>query len=191
MEINNCVLKDTDEILSLYQAARDLQMQRQMVVWPSFEPSFIENEINCYKQWKIVIDDVIACNWVITLEDKEIWGDKDQDNSIYIHRICTNPNFRGNRFIENIVEWAKVYASQFGKKFVRLDTLGYNTKLIEHYTSAGFNFLGMFKLENTTTLLKHYQDEPNCCLFEIDLQTEGNIIPQGGGSTAVVEKVVG
>lgn len=191
MEINNCVLKDTDEILSLYQAARNLQMQRQMVVWPSFEPSFIENEINCYKQWKIVIDDVIACNWAITLEDKEIWGDKDQDNSIYMHRICTNPNFRGNRFIENIVEWAKVYARQLGKKFVRLDTLGYNTKLIEHYTSAGFNFLGMFKLENTTTLPKHYQDEPNCCLFEIDLQTEGNIIPQGGESAAVVEKVVG
>ena len=172
MEIKNCTLADTNGILSLYQAARNLQIQRKMVVWPSFEKSFIEKEINEARQWKIVVDDVIACNWAITFEDKEIWGDKVQDNSVYIHRICTNPNFRGNRYIEKIVEWAKVYSGQSGKQFVRLDTLGDNTKLIKHYTSAGFNFLGMFKLTDTATLPKHYQDEPNCCLFEIDLQTE-------------------
>jgi hypothetical protein len=172
MEIKNCTSADTNVILSLYQAARDLQTQRKMVVWPSFEKSFIEKEINEARQWKIVIDDTIVCNWAITFEDKEIWGEKDQDNSIYIHRICNNPNFRGNRYIDKIVEWAKVYSKQSGKQFVRLDTLGENTKLIEHYTSAGFKFLGIFKLTDTATLPKHYQDEPNCCLFEINLQTE-------------------
>lgn len=172
MEIKTCLLTDTDEILKLYEAARNLQTQRKMVVWPSFEKSFIENEISEERQWKIIIDDVIACNWAITFEDREIWGDKDQDNSIYIHRICNNPNFRGNRYIDKIVEWSKQYAKRLGKQSVRLDTLGNNTKLIEHYTSAGFDFLGMFKLTNTATLPSHYQDEPNCCLFEIDLQAK-------------------
>ena len=165
------MLTDANEIISLYQSARNLQTQRKMVVWPPFEKSFIEKEINEKRLWKIVIGDLIVCNWAITFEDKEIWGNKDQNNSIYIHRICTHPNFRGNRYIDKIVEWAKVYAKQIGKQFVRLDTLGDNTKLIEHYTSAGFNFLGMFKLTNTVALPKHYQDEPNCCLFEIDLHT--------------------
>jgi ribosomal protein S18 acetylase RimI-like enzyme len=172
MEIKNCLVTDTNEILSLYEAARNLQTQKKMVVWPSFKKSFIENEINEERQWKIVVDNIIACNWAITFEDKEIWGDKDQNNSIYIHRICTNPDFRGNRYIEKIVEWAKVYSRQLGKQFVRLDTLGNNTKLIEHYTSAGFDFLGMFLLTDTVNLPGHYQDEPNCCLFEIDLQKE-------------------
>lgn len=172
MEIKNCLLTDINEILSLYEAARNLQIQRKMVVWPSFDKSFIEGEINEKRQWKIIIDNVIACNWTITFEDKEIWGDKDLDNSIYIHRICNNPNLRGNRYIDKIVEWAKVYASQLGKQFVRLDTLGNNTKLIEHYTSAGFDFLGMFKLIDTANLPSHYQDEPNCCLFEIGLQAK-------------------
>ncbi len=171
MQIKNCLLIDTDEILSLYEAARNLQVQKKMVVWPSFEKSFIENEINEKRQWKIMFENVIACNWVITFEDKEIWAEKDLDNSIYIHRICNNPKLRGNRYIDKIVEWAKVYATQLGKQFVRLDTLGNNTKLIEHYTSAGFNFLGMFKLADTATLPSHYQNEPNCCLFEIDLHT--------------------
>lgn len=175
MEIKNCLLTDTNEILSLYEAARNLQIQRKMVVWPLFEKSFIVKEINEERQWKIVVDKVIACNWSIAFEDKEIWGDKDNDNSIYFHRICTNPTLRGNRYIEKIVEWAKTYALKLGRQFVRLDTLGNNTKLIEHYTSAGFSFLGMFTLTETETLPRHYQDEPNCCLFEIDLHMDKTV----------------
>lgn len=172
MEIKNCMLTDTNEILSLYEAAKNLQTQRKMVVWPSFEKSFIENEINEERQWKIIIDNVIVCNWTIAFEDKEIWGDKDKNDSIYIHRICNNPNFRGNRYIDKIVEWSIQYAKRKGKQFIRLDTLGNNTKLIEHYTSAGFIFLGMLRLTDTATLPSHYQDEPNCCFFEVDLQAD-------------------
>lgn len=169
MEIKKCLIADVNEILVLYEAARCLQIQRNMVVWPVFEKSFIENEINEGRQWKIVSDNQIACNWAITFEDKEIWGERDKNDSIYIHRICNNPAFRGNRYINNITEWAKGYAIESSKQFIRLDTLGNNTKLIEHYTSAGFDFLGMNKLADTENLPAHYQNEPNCCLFEINL----------------------
>jgi hypothetical protein len=169
MEIKNCSMTDVNEILFLYDAARSLQTQKKMVVWPDFDKSFIEKEVQEERQWKLISNGAISCNWTITFEDKEIWGDRDKGDSIYVHRICTQPSLRGNRFIDAIVSWSKKYAGQFGKKFVRLDTLGNNTKLIEHYTSAGFEFLGMFKLTDTAGLPKHYQDEPNCCLFEIAL----------------------
>ena len=169
VKIENCSMDDANDILSLYQSARDLQTQKGMVVWPMFGKAFIEKEINELRQWKLVIDNKIACNWAITFSDKEIWEEKDKNDAIYIHRIATNPIFRGNRYINKIVEWAKDYAMQKGKQFVRLDTLGNNTKLIEHYTSAGFQFLGMLELTNTSNLPGHYQKEPNCCLFEIDL----------------------
>ena len=84
------------------------------------------------------------------LQDKEIWEEKEKGDAIYIHRIATNPALRGNRYIDKIVEWAKEYAIQNGKRFVRLDTLGNNAKLIEHYTSAGFKFLGIFELTDTS-----------------------------------------
>ncbi|HEU5168338.1 MAG TPA: GNAT family N-acetyltransferase [Chitinophagaceae bacterium] len=172
-KISSCVLTDSENILSLYQSARDLQTQKGMVVWPIYEKDFIEKEIKEQRQWKLVIDDTIACNWGVTFSDKEIWGEKDKNDAIYIHRIVTNPNFRGNRYVDRIVNWAKGYATQRGKQFIRLDTLGNNTKLIEHYTSAGFQFLGIFELTDTSNLPGHYQVEPNCCLFEIDL-TKGN-----------------
>lgn len=171
MEVRNCTPKDANEILSLYEAARNLQIKRNMVIWPIFEKKFIEKEIQENHQWKIVVDNVIVCNWTIAFEDKEIWGGKDINDAIYIHRICNNPLFRGNRYIDIILEWAKLYAKKMDKKFIRLDTLGNNTKLINHYTSAGFSFLGIFKLTDTANLPLHYQQEPNCCLFEIDLRT--------------------
>ncbi|MDR6783482.1 hypothetical protein ABIE26_000030 [Pedobacter africanus] len=173
MEIKKCLLNDVGEILSLYEAARNLQIQRKMVVWPFFQDAFIINEIKEGRLWKIVSNDLIACNWAVTFEDKEIWGEKDKNDAIYIHRICTNPTLRGNRYIDEIVKWAKQYAIQMGKRFVRLDTLGNNTKLITHYTSSGFDFLGIVKLTDTANLPSHYQKEPSCCLFEIDLRNEG------------------
>src|SRR5688572_185981 len=172
-KIENCLMNDADSILSLYQSARDLQTSKGMVVWSIFEKSFIEKEINVLRQWKLVIENIIVCNWAITFSDKEIWEEKDKNDSIYIHRIATNPAFHGNRYIHKIVKWAREYAKQKEKQFVRLDTLGNNTKLIEHYTSAGFQFLGMFELTDTSNLLGHYQKEHNCCLFEIDLAKGG------------------
>ena len=167
MVIKNCALSDLDSIFELYGAAMKLQTQKNMVVWPRFEKRLVEKEIEEQRQWKLMIDDEIACNWAITFEDKEIWGERDINNSIYIHRITTNPAFRGNRFIDAIVTWAKTYALSKGKQYVRLDTLGNNTRLIKHYTSAGFNFLGIFTLTDTQNLPAHYQKEPNCCLFEM------------------------
>src|SRR5258705_4382061 len=110
IEIKNCSITDTDTILALYAAAIDLQTQKKMVIWPRFEKSLIEKEIQEGRQWKLIINGKIACNWAITFEDKEIWEEKDNNNSIYIHRIATNPAFRGNRFIDAIVTWAKAYA---------------------------------------------------------------------------------
>jgi ribosomal protein S18 acetylase RimI-like enzyme len=169
MIVENCVTTDADTILSLYQSARELQTQKKMVVWPMFERSFIETEISEQRQWKLLVDNIIACNWAITFHDKEIWGEKDRNDSIYIHRIATNPAMRGNRYVDKIADWARNYAKQKRKSFVRLDTLGNNTKLIEHYTSAGFEFLGIIRLADTSNLPGHYQREPNCCRFEMEL----------------------
>jgi RimJ/RimL family protein N-acetyltransferase len=170
MTIKNCKLADLEQILALYENARSLQTKRKMVIWPVFAKSFIENEITEKRQWKINKDNILVCNWAITFKDKEIWGEKDKNDSIFIHRICTNEHFYGQKFIYNIVDWAKNYAKEKGKRYVRLDTLGNNTKLIKHYTAAGFTFLGISKIENTQNLPVHYQNEPNCCYFEIDLE---------------------
>jgi ribosomal protein S18 acetylase RimI-like enzyme len=169
MKIENCTTKDIPEIFRLYRIASAYQKSKQtVVVWPDFEKQLVETEIAENRQWKLIIDKSIACVWATTFSDEQIWEERNADAAIYIHRIATHPNFRGNNFVSLITEWAKVYAISNGKDFVRLDTLGNNIKLIEHYTNAGFRFLGIFDLKNTSGLPVHYHSTP-ACLFEIKL----------------------
>ena len=169
MKAQNCKKEDLNEIQTLYQHARNTQTEKGMVVWPSFSNEFLLNEIGEDRQWKITEGETIACNWAITYNDKEIWGEKDNSDSIFIHRLCINTAFRGRRYIDDVVTWAKVFAVQNQKQFIRLDTLGNNKGLIKHYTSAGFTFLGIFHLADVSNLPLHYHLEPDCCLFEIGL----------------------
>jgi len=169
MEIKNCKVDDIDEIFKLYRLATNYQKsKKKVVVWPKFKRELIETEIVEKRQWKIFANGEIMCIWTITFSDEQIWEEKNNDSAIYIHRIATNPNFRGNYFVKRIVNWAKNYAKLINKDFIRLDTIGNNIRLIEYYKKAGFDFLGKFELKNTDTLPEHYHNGL-ACLFEIKL----------------------
>jgi len=169
MKIENCTTADLEEIFRLYRIASEYQRLKQtVVVWPEFERQLVETEIAENRQWKLVCEGQVACLWAITFSDEQIWEERNAQLAVYIHRIATNPFFRGKNFVAMIVEWAKAYAKNTGRDYVRLDTLGNNVKLIEHYTKAGFSFLGMFDLKNTSDLPPHYYNTP-ACLFEIKL----------------------
>jgi len=171
MNILNSNRSDRDEIFRLYQAAASYQKTKKtVVVWPEFDRSLVETEIDENRQWKLLVDGRIACVWATTFSDEQIWEERNKDRAIYIHRIATHPDFRGNNFVAVIVGWAKDYARAGQLDFVRLDTLGNNTRLIEHYTGAGFRFLGMFNMKNTAGLPSHYHGTP-VCLFEIDVRS--------------------
>ena len=168
MEIQNSTINDIDEIFRLYKIATDFQKTRFIVHWPEFDRKLIETEIAENRQWKIVIDNKTACVWATTFDDPLIWEDRNIDPAVYIHRIATNPDFRGKNLVNDIVEWAKKYAIANNKKFIRMDTVGNNSKLIDYYTKCGFNFLGLSKLKNTDGLPAHYHNA-TVSLFELPL----------------------
>lgn len=165
--ITNSIPEDLQPIFQLYaQAQAHQQKIGTVVVWPNFDPAMVRKEISDNHQWKLLIGGQIACVWATTFSDEQIWEERNQDAAVYIHRIATNPDFRGQNFVKQIVDWAKAYAKAQQKEYVRLDTLGNNTRLIEHYTRAGFDFLGMFEMKDTIGLPTHYHGAP-VCLFEL------------------------
>tara|TARA_R110001592_G_scaffold326085_1_gene606805 strand:- start:139 stop:657 length:519 start_codon:yes stop_codon:yes gene_type:complete len=169
MVVKNVRKEDIDEIFRLYNIASNYQKSKKtVVVWPDFDREMVSQEIAEHRQFKLLIDDEIACIWAITFSDAQIWEKRNEDPAIYIHRIATNPKFRGHNFVGAIVDWAKDYANVHTKQFIRLDTIGENTRLINHYRNCGFDFLGMFDLPNVDELPPHYKEGP-VCLFEIDL----------------------
>ena len=169
MTIKNSVIEDLSEIFRLYESARDFQKIKSAVLWPQFDKKLIETEIAENRQWKILIDNQIACVWATTFSDPEIWEERNVDPSIYIHRIATNPIFRGQNLVEAIVEWSKKYAGENEKRFIRMDTVGENKGLINYYQKCGFDYLGLLKLKNTANLPIHYYDA-TVCLFQMILK---------------------
>lgn len=167
-DIQKSNINDIEEIFRLYKIATDFQKSRFTVHWPEFERTLIETEIFEHRQWKITIENRIACIWATTFSDPQIWGERNNEPSVYIHRIATNPDFRGHNFVTEIVKWAKEYAKENGKKYIRMDTVGDNSKLIAHYGKSGFSFLGLSKLTDTQGLPAHY-DNATVSLFQIEL----------------------
>lgn len=167
MEIANSREKDITEIFRLYKLATDFQkIKFPENQWPEFDHALIDKEIRENRQFKLLIENEIACVWAITYSDPEIWKDDDGQSSLYIHRIATNPDFRGNNFVQIIVDWARDFAKD--KKYIRMDTCGRNEKLIQHYKNCGFRFLGIKKLEDASGLPAHYHNA-DVCYFEIKL----------------------
>ena len=166
MKIVNSKPEDIDEIFRLYGMAVAYQKTRFSVHWPEFDRKLIETEIVENRQWKMIVKDSTACVWATTFSDPQIWEERNDTPAVYIHRIATNPDFRGKNLVQQIVDWAKNYALLHGKLYVRLDTVGDNEKLISHYTNCGFNFLGMVTLRDTTGLPEHYR-QGDVCLFEL------------------------
>jgi ribosomal protein S18 acetylase RimI-like enzyme len=168
LQINNSSIHDIDEIFRLYKIATDFQKTRFSVHWPEFDRKLVETEIYENRQWKIVIDGKIACIWATTFNDPQIWEERNEDPSVYIHRIATNPDFRGQNLVGQIVEWVKIYAKENQKEFVRMDTVGDNKGLVSYYEKCGFDFLGLLKLKNTEGLPAHY-DNATVSLFQMTL----------------------
>ena len=169
MTIKNVTASDIEKIFALYKIASNYQREKKtVIVWPDFDREMVINEIAENRQFKLLVNNEVVCIWAITFSDEQIWEDSNTDSAIYIHRIAVNPNFRGNNYIATITNWAKEYALKKEIQFIRLDTLGENKNLITHYKNAGFHFLGLFNLKNTSNLPDHYKLAP-VCLFEMDL----------------------
>lgn len=159
---------DIEEIFSLYRIATQLMRDKGVTAWPEFDRDMVTTELKEGRQWKILVDGKVACVWAVTYSDPEIWGSRNADPAIYIHRIATHPDFRGRGFVSHIVKWAMDYAGAKGLRFIRMDTVGQNHGLIDHYCKHGFSFLGLSKLEDTANLPAHYH-HATVSLFQIEV----------------------
>lgn len=168
MEILKSTPENIDEIFSVYDAATQYQKTVNNKNWKGFERERVLQEIEEGRHYVILEGDTIACTFLIKDEDRAIWKEKDADPAIYIHRIATNPLFRGGSYVKKIVEWAKEYCKQHQKDYIRIDTMSGNERLNKYYTSCGFTFLGVTDVEWSPELPEHYRNI-SLSIFEIKL----------------------
>ena len=166
MKIIASNVEDIETIFDFYDMAVIYQKTKFDKHWLPFDKAMVAKEVNDGLQFKIVEGDDVACVFAIAHDDPFIWKEKNADPSVYIHRIVTHPNFRGRHYVKAIIEWAKEYAKEHQKQYIRMDTWGDNQSLIDYYVRCGFRFLGIITPEASDTLPKHYS-AITLSLFEI------------------------
>lgn len=168
MVIKKSTLSNITGIFDLYDQATAYQKTVTKKTWRGFKQEQVEKEINEGRHFIIWEGEEMASTFLITFDDEIIWKEAGNDPAIYLHRIATNPHYRGNSYVKKIVEWAKSYAAENGKTFIRLDTHSGNEKINAYYQSCGFNYKGISHIEWTEELPEHYK-EGSFSLFEIIL----------------------
>lgn len=169
IEIKNSTEDDMSTIFELYKLATAYMKSKNQVAWPEFSQAMVSNEIRSLSQWKLLIDGKIACIWATALEDESIWGPSNNEPSLYLHRIATHPDFRGQKLVQHLLNWADGFGRENQLMYLRMDTVGLNQGLIGHYQGLGFEFLGTKTLEDVSDLPGHYKEGP-VCLFQREVK---------------------
>ncbi|HWY97918.1 MAG TPA: GNAT family N-acetyltransferase [Bacteroidia bacterium] len=167
MKIINSTTQDTDTIFELYKLAGEYQRANGYNQWKEFDPELIALEIKEKRHWKIVEDGQMACIFSIFYNDPLLWGKDDNQFSIYIHRIATNPKFKGKGMTRLIIDWAKAHAKETGRKYIRMDTWADNKNLADYYIKCGFNIVGYRQIDKDAKGLPKHYSTLSLVLFEI------------------------
>jgi len=167
-KIINTTKEDLNKILWLFKQAMDLQGKNGYKVWNNIDIEALEKDIDDRLQYKIVGDNNIFCIFSIQHNDPFIWRTRDKNDAVYLHRIVVNPNFKGQKQFEKVLNWAKHYSLQNGLKYIRMDTWADNKKIIEYYKSFGFKFIEYYKTPDIPELPIQNRNL-NVALLEMEL----------------------
>lgn len=152
IKITNTTKDDFPDILWLFEQAMKLQGQNGYKVWNEIDKAGLENDIENDLQYKITKDNDILCIFSVQYNDPFIWREYDKNNAIYLHRIVVNPNFKGQKQFEKVLNWAKQFLRQNNLKYIRMDTWADNKKIIDYYKSFGFKFIENYQTSDTSEL---------------------------------------
>ena len=167
MEIRKTTPSDIETLREMWEHAKTFQKEGGYPVWPDFPENFILRDMDQGLHFKLMSGGKILCYFSISLNDTAIWGERDRDDALYIHRAVTAPEFRGLGLTRFVFEWAKVKARLLGRKYIRIDTWGNNKHLIDYYIRAGFKPAGSRQMGEDPGLMEHYANL-ELALFETE-----------------------
>ena len=154
-EVRNTEIYDLTQIFDLFEQSIHYQQTKGYPVWKNYDKDAIIKDITNKNQYKLVIGSSIAIVFSVCYTDKIIWRNLDQGDSIYLHRIVVNPEFKGKKLFGVILDWAISHSKQRGLANIRMDTWTANPTIIEYYKSFGFNFVENYRTPDSEELPVH------------------------------------
>lgn len=146
IEVRNTEMSDLEQIFTLFEDSIKYQEKKGYPAWRNYDKRAIIRDIENKNQYKVVVASKTGIVFSVCYMDKVIWRDLDKGDSIYLHRIVVNPEFKGQKLFGTILDWVIAHSKQNGLSSIRMDTWAANPTIINYYKSFGFTFI-----ENYTT----------------------------------------
>ena len=73
------------------------QQKNNYPVLKDYDKNVLIEDIQLSRQYKILIDDQIACIFSVYYSDELFWREKEKNEAVYLHRIGVNPNYKGQK----------------------------------------------------------------------------------------------
>ena len=154
-EVRNTQVSDLPKIIELFEASILYQESKGYPVWKNYDKNAIERDILQKNHYGVFIDSEIAIVFSVCYSDKIIWRSYDKGDSVYLHRIVVNPDFKGQKLFARILEWSAAHARAKHLSSVRMDTWAANTNIIAYYKTFGFNVIENFTTPDSPDLPLH------------------------------------
>jgi GNAT superfamily N-acetyltransferase len=145
-------LSDFTMVCWLFDEAIKFQKSNNYVGWEKYDIQFILKDIQEGNLFKLINEQQVVAIFSICFTDNLIWKELDNNKSLYVHRVITNPNFRGNNSFSYVLEWLVNYAKSKSLNAIRMDTWFDNPRLIQLYKTYGFVQIRDYVTENSDAL---------------------------------------
>lgn len=140
--------KDLQQLMALTRACAKFMISQGIHQWNEHYPSVTAFEKDLNRKELYVFElkkTVIGCIVISTLKDDEYipisWLSETEHN-IYIHRLAILPEFQGQGYAQQLMDFAEDYAKSKGFESVRLDTFSQNKRNHRFYEKRGYQRLG-------------------------------------------------
>ena len=82
----------------------------------------------------------------LTWEDPRFWRERPPDAG-YVHRLAVLPAWAGRSIGGALLDWAAAEVRSRGRRFLRLDCLSTNLRLVRYYLDQGFEPRGTVEVD--------------------------------------------
>ncbi len=146
--IRKALLSDLDSIHKLTQACAKAMIANGIYQWNEHYPTIarFQKDIELKELYILQEEHVIKGIVVVTdLMDEEYipitWLTENIDN-LYVHRLAVHPEYWGQGYAQQLMNFAEEFAKTNGYLSVRLDTFSQNLRNQKFYETRGYKRLG-------------------------------------------------
>ncbi|HEY3430532.1 MAG TPA: GNAT family N-acetyltransferase [Cyclobacteriaceae bacterium] len=154
-KVVNSELTDLKQIFDLFDQSIIYQEKHGYPSWRNYDQRAVVRDVESRNSYKIVADSKTAIVFSVCYTDKIIWREHDKGESIYLHRIVVNPEFKGQKLFGKILEWTIKHGREKGCKNIRMDTWSANPAIMKYYEGFGFRFIENYTTPDTEELPVH------------------------------------